>query len=307
MNIPEVNIVGVLTATREFRISYSKNEPVKNVLYTDFHKTINNKNSFPILTMKNSMKDPGVVKFVKNSAPDLVLVVGWYHMIPKIIRSIPSEGIIGIHASLLPKYRGGAPLVWAIINGERVAGITLFYFDEGVDSGDIIGQRKIHIGFEDTIFTVYKKAEKEGISLLRDMIPRIAVGNAPRSPQGERKGKIWPQRKPEDGKIIWSSPTQSIYNFVRAQTKPYPGAFTLHRGERLTIWEAKPYDRMGLESDPGQVLDIINNKIVRGIVISSEEEGRPLLITKVGTKEIEIENAYDYAKRVNLVIGEMVA
>jgi methionyl-tRNA formyltransferase len=306
MNIPEINVVGVLTTARKFRISYSPKDPIMNVLYKDFHESINNKHSFPILTMKNSMRDPEVVKFVRDAAPDLVLVVGWYHMIPNIIRSIPCKGVAGIHASLLPKYRGGAPLVWAIINGEQETGLTLFYFDSGVDTGDIISQRRVPIRFEDTICAIYERIEKEGVKLLQEMIPRIAAGNAPRRPQDEKEWKIWPQRNPEDGEIKWASPTLSIYNFVRAQTKPYPGAFTFHKSKRLKIWEAKPCDYSELEGEPGEVLDVINTKTARGFLVSSRKDDVPLLVTKVGTAEIEVQDAYNYTKSRDFVIGEIL-
>jgi len=306
MNIPEIEVVGVLTAKKQFKISYSPNKPVTNVLHFDFSKLAENKKTFPIYTVEKGMNNPEVVKFVKDCAPDFILVVGWYHMVPAIIRKIPPKGTAGIHASLLPRYSGGAPLVWAIINGERETGLSFFYFDEGVDTGDIIGIRRIPIRLNDSISTVYNRVEEEGISLLKEMLPRIAAGTAPRIPQEKTDRNVWPQRGPDDGKINWRSSSLEIYNFIRAQTKPYPGAFSFIRGEKIIIWDATFYNFTTLEGAPGQVLEIINNEFAKGFLVSTKDNDLPLLITKVGTEKNPMMNAYDYAQRENLKVGQTV-
>ena len=221
-------------------------------------------------------------------------------MVPEVIRRIPPKGVAGIHASLLPKYSGGAPLVWAIINGEQEAGLTLFYFDEEVDSGDIIDQRRVEILLNDTIATLYSRIEEEGLLLLEKMLPQIAEGTAPRTIQKEKERTIFPQRKPEDGKINWSYPSLTIYNFIRAQTKPYPGAFTFIKGKKLTIWEAKFYDFVELKGKPGQVLDIIDNEVARGFLVATSKNDIPLLVTKVGGEKIHFMEAIDYARKKTL-------
>ena len=112
---------------------------------------------------------------IKSFSPNFILAAGWYYIIPKDILRIPDLGCGGIHASLLPRYRGGAPLSWAIINGERQTGVSLFYFAGGVDTGDIIGQKKISITERDTIQTVYKKAAKTALRLIEKYIPLIEL------------------------------------------------------------------------------------------------------------------------------------
>ena len=148
----------------------------------------------------------------------------------------------GIHALLLPDYSGGAPLVWAIINGEKKTGVTFFYFDEGVDSGDIIAQEEIDIYENDTIKTLYEKAELTGKNILIKYLPLLAVNQAPRIKQDESKRRIFPQRKPSDGEIDWNWESKRIKNFIRAQTKPYPGAFTLINNKKIIIWDADIVD-----------------------------------------------------------------
>jgi methionyl-tRNA formyltransferase len=172
------------------------------------------------------MSDPLLIKTILKWKPDFILVVGWYHMVPKSIREIALTA--GLHGSLLPDYSGGAPLVWAIINGESEAGITFFQFSDGVDNGHIIGQAKEMISFSDTIFTLYSRIEDKGLQLLKNHLPEIARGEAVFVEQDESKRTIFPQRGPEDGEIEWNQPAKNIYNFIRAQTKPYPGAFTTY-------------------------------------------------------------------------------
>jgi methionyl-tRNA formyltransferase len=171
-------------------------------------------------------------------SPDLIVTVGWYFMIPKRMREIAPLGCIGIHGSLLPKYRGGAPLVWAIINGEKETGLTLFYLEDGVDDGDIIDQKSFPIEEEDTIKDLLVKLEEDSIKVLLNNLPKIEKGNAPRIKQDETIATYVPQRKPEDGEINWEWDSKRIKNFIRAQTKPYPGAFTFMKNKKIIIWDA---------------------------------------------------------------------
>lgn len=229
-------ICGVVSSPQKFSISYSKSK-VKNVQHADF-KSLAGELEVPYFETQEGMKSDACVEFVRNCNPDLIVVIGWYYMVPKNIRDIPRFGAVGIHASLLPKYSGGAPLVWAIIEGETETGVTLFYLDKGIDSGDIIAQRRITITDDDTIKTVYDKAEQASIEIVAKYIPLLGKGAAPRIKQDESKRAIYPQRSPEDGKIDWSWDVRRIRNFIRAQTKPYPGAFTIIDGKKVTIWSA---------------------------------------------------------------------
>lgn len=256
------DVVGVLTSPQEFRIPHSKGRPVINVLHADF-RSVSERYGVPLMEMAGAMKDLEVVDKIRSWAPNLIMAVGWYHMVPWAIRNIPELGSMGMHASLLPRYAGGAPLVWALINGEKETGITLFHFDKGVDTGDIVLQRKVTIDFEDTIGTLYGKVEEEGLSLLKDALPRIADGSAPRIPQDLSHRTVFPMRTPEDGLIDWGWPASRIYNFVRAQTKPYPGAFTTAGDKRLIVWEA------GIgpvaSGRPGKILERVSGK---GVLVS---------------------------------------
>lgn len=297
--ISDNEIVGIVTNSEVFSISYNP-KGVKNVLYADF-LTFAEKQKIPVFILKDSMTDPQLIETIKGWTPDFILVVGWYHMIPNVIRNIAP--VAGLHASLLPDYSGGAPLVWAIINGEPKTGITFFMFDNGIDSGDIIAQKAERICLNDTIATLYARIEEHGLSLLEENLPKVAEREVVLTPQDNTRRRIMPQRNPDDGEIDWNWSSLQIYNFIRAQTKPYPGAFTYLNGKKLTIWEAKFYDFIGLKGKPSQVLELIDNETLKGFVVATKDNDIPLLITNVGTKEIDFMEAIDYAKKENIAKG----
>lgn len=235
LELPNLRVSGIVTAPQTFAISYRPNG-VTNVLHADMAELANSR-AIPVQTLVRSMNEPGLFDAVAAWKPDIFLVAGWYHMIPKRWRDLAPA--YGLHASLLPDYSGGAPLVWAMINGESKTGITLFQMDDGVDAGPIAGQKEEPIHPDDTIATLYARIEERGLELLHEALPRLARGALKLRPQDENKRRIVPQRSPEDGQIDWTTGATHIDRFVRAQTKPYPGAFTTLDGKRLHIWRAE--------------------------------------------------------------------
>lgn len=231
-------VTGIFTIPKEFKISYSE-KPVTNVNYADFF-SLGEEFSIPVVSVTEKMS--AYTDDVKKFAPDLILVIGWYYIVPKSIREIPPLGCAGMHASLLPKYRGGAPLVWAMINGEEKSGLTFFYLEEGVDNGDLISQKEISIEESDYISDLIDKTTTAALEIIDESIPLLAENKAPRIRQDESQATYVPQRKPEDGKIDWSWDARRIKNFIRAQSKPYPGAFTEINGKKVTIWNADIID-----------------------------------------------------------------
>jgi methionyl-tRNA formyltransferase len=227
-------ITGIFTIPREFNISYSE-IPVHNVMYRDFHVL---GKEFDIQVVEVTGKMGQYKEQLSDFNPDLLLAIGWYYMIPGSLRQAAPLGCVGIHSSLLPKYRGGAPLVWAIINGETEAGVSFFHFGDGVDDGDIIAQKKFQIDVQDTIREIILKATEVSLSLIEKNIPMIADGTASRIPQSHTDATYVPQRKPEDGLIDWSWDSKRICNFIRAQTRPYPGAYTIINDKKILIWDA---------------------------------------------------------------------
>jgi len=200
------------------------------------------------------MSDESLYLAVSSWSPDAFVVVGWYHKVPKRWRLLAHA--YGLHASLLPAYSGGAPLVWAMINGENTTGITLFQLDDGVDTGPILGQATTQISAVDTIATLYARIEELGVALLLEHLPKLATGQATLRPQPATGRRVCPQRGPEDGEIDWSKPAVQIDRFVRAQTKPYPGAFFVDGTERIIVWSVQLTDVDLGDCRPGEVVAI---------------------------------------------------
>lgn len=228
------DIKAIFSIPEKFRISYSK-EKVTNTNFADLSKLAK---SFSIpFFLVDSEKGKRLIDFkseIEKLSSKVIIAAGWYYMIPKQIRDIPENGAWGIHASLLPNYAGGAPLVWAMINGEKETGVSLFKMEEGVDDGAIILQEKISIDYDDTIKTLLEKAL---ISSKKILLSALNQKSVKYNPQDKSKIKIYPQRSPEDGEIDWSLDDEKIRNFVRAQTKPYPGAWTKINNKKVIVWD----------------------------------------------------------------------
>lgn len=250
-NLKCCELVGVVTAPQKFSISY-RPSGVSNVLHADVTSFCQS-HRIPYFVMTNGMNDVSLLNTVTQWAPDIFIVVGWYHLVPNSWREIAPA--YGLHASLLPKYSGGAPLVWAIMNGEKITGITFFRFDSGVDSGPIVGQKSVVIEHSDDISTLYSKIELLGLELINEVVPNLASGNALHIIQDESLRTLFPQRSPENGLINFEQPVDSIYNFIRAQTKPYPGAFFKKGQFLIKVWSVNP-NKLSLENiGPGPYWD----------------------------------------------------
>ena len=234
-------IKGIFTIPKEFSIKYKKTgtEKVKNVLYQDFN-VLGKKYDIPVFTINQDIKN--YYNDFESLEPDFVLAIGWYYMLPTNFCILPKKGFAGIHASLLPKYRGNAPLVWAMINGEKETGVSFFYFDNDIDSGDIIGQKSFFIEEKDTIADILVKTTIASKEVLLEKLPEIENNSLKRIKQDHSKATIYPKRSPKDGEIDWNWDSQKIKNFINAQTKPYPGAFTTINGKKIILWDAEILD-----------------------------------------------------------------
>lgn len=234
--IENIEIAALFTIPEYFSISYSE-KPIRNTNYFDFTESAE-KLRIPIFQVDSveGKKINDYKEFIQIINPDIILVMGWYYMVPKSIRDLAKYGAWGIHASLLPNYAGGAPLVWAIIEGQKKTGVSLFKLSSGVDDGDIIRQKSFSIEETDTIKEVYEKATDASCDILIDILKdgsKIIF-----YPQDKSKIKIYPQRSPDDGEIDWNWDVITINNFIRAQTKPYPGAWFRINNKKIVIWSA---------------------------------------------------------------------
>jgi methionyl-tRNA formyltransferase len=182
----------------------------------------------------------GLAAFAARLAPDLVLSVFYRDLLPEPVLAAARRGALNLHPSLLPAYRGRAPINWVLVRGETRTGVTLHHMIGRADAGDIVGQRAIAVAPRETALSLYRKVEEEGVRLLAEMLPRVAAGTAPRLPQDESRASNFGRRRPEDGRIDWSWPASRIDCLVRAVAPPWPGAFAEVEGRRAWIYAGRP-------------------------------------------------------------------
>jgi methionyl-tRNA formyltransferase len=185
------------------------------------------------------LRDPATVEFLSRFHPDATVVVAYGHIIPPWMIDLPRFGCINLHASLLPKYRGAAPIAWAIIRGERVTGVTTMKIDPGLDTGDILLCREVEIGEEDTALTLSEKLRTLGADLMVETLRGLEQGTITPRPQDSSRATLAPMLRKEDGRIDWSLAAEEIARRVRG-LQPWPGAYTSFRGKRLELWAARP-------------------------------------------------------------------
>lgn len=194
------------------------------------------KNGMPVLQPAN-LKAPGFIDALRALNADLFVVVA-FRMLPESVWSLPPLGTINLHASLLPDYRGAAPINHAIMRGETETGLTTFFLKHAIDTGDILLRCRIPIAPEDTAGTLHDTMMEAGADLLLETVNRIAAGNYTTTPQPGNSAKAAPKIFKADCEIPWNRPAADIVNFIRGLS-PYPGAWTLLDGKMLKVFAAK--------------------------------------------------------------------
>lgn len=204
----------------------------------------------PVLQFERIRKQEGL-DALRALSPDLFVTAAFGQILSQKVLDIPTMGTVNVHASLLPKYRGPAPINWCIIEGETVTGITTMMTDAGIDTGDILLQRETPIGPEETAGTLTLRLADIGAALLLETLACLAQGNCPRTPQDHEAATRQPMLDKESGRIDWTRDAEAISSLVRG-VDPWPGAWTaLPGGGILKIWRAKPAEGHG---KPGEVL-----------------------------------------------------
>lgn len=200
-------------------------------------------------------------KCIQRFSPDVMLVCGWYWLISnELLASVPS-GVFGIHNSLLPKFRGGSPLVWSMISGEPVIGSSMFRIEDGMDDGAIVAQVKINNEPDLTISMAMEKIESMFCDKFPEIWKTILDDTLCFIPQNHKNATYCAQRIPEDGHINWNWSPIEIHNFVRAQSFPYPGAYSFLEDKKIVIEETK-ISSQRIYATPGQVLNRNQNGYV---------------------------------------------
>jgi methionyl-tRNA formyltransferase len=214
--------------------------------------------------------------------PELVFVVGWSQLVRDPFIELASEGVFGMHPTLLPRHRGRAPIPWAILTGLARTGVTLFEIvDATADSGAIVGQREVEISPDETATTLFARIAEAHVELTRELVPQLLARTASRIPQDPSRASSWPKRSPADGIIDWETRAPYVYDWVRAQTRPYPGAFTFLGDEKVIVWGARPV-LLADAAPAGTIVDVLDE----GPVVACGEGG--LLLEEVQTDAAEL-------------------
>ena len=192
-------------------------------------------------------------RLVAETAPDLIFSFYYRRMIPVSVLAAARLGAFNMHGSLLPRYRGRAPVNWAVLHGETETGVTLHHMTARADAGDIVDQEAVPIGPEDTAYEVMRRLVPAARRVLARQIDALKAGTAPRRTQDETKASTFGGRRPEDGRIDWRLHARRVVDLVRAVTRPYPGAFTFSGGRKLMVWKAR---RGAGAAPPGEVISV---------------------------------------------------
>ncbi len=222
------------------------------------------------------VREPEFISVLKSLNAEAIIVAAYGQILPKEILTMTTLGCINIHASLLPLYRGAAPINWAIMNGDSETGITVMQMDEGMDTGPMLLQESIPIGPRDTTGSMLEKLSSLGARLITEILPLIAEGSIVPHAQDDSKATFAPLLKKEDGFIDWKLPATEIHNRVRGMT-PWPGAYTYLDGKMIKILEAEATTGKG---DPGVLVEIDKGSLAAGTgfgllrIVALQPEGK---------------------------------
>jgi methionyl-tRNA formyltransferase len=225
------------------------------------------------------MKDPQAHDQMVSLNPDLAVLAFVTDIVPGKVLAVPKLGAICYHPSILPRYRGASAINWAVINGEKETGLTIFWVDEGIDTGDILLQKKVEVGPNDTTGTLYfNKLYPLGVEACVEAVDLIARGQAPRIPQDHSQATYDPPCDEKMAALNWNQPARQVYDFIRG-CDPQPGATTTYKGEPVKLYNAS-FLMADHTAQPGEILEV-NDKGLKVAV-----PGAALLVTRFRTKDL---------------------
>ena len=210
-----------------------QDDPNENVWFGSVAKLCTEKNIPYITPSANELAE--FIPQLESLAPDYIFSFYYRHMIPEQILACAKIAALNMHGSLLPKYRGRAPVNWAILHGESETGATLHVMEAKPDAGDIVGQAAVSIDPDETATEVFGKVSKAAVEVMQQVLPSLIQGNVPRQPNELQKGSYFGGRKPADGQIHWDQTALQVHNLVRAVAPPYPGAFTDYQDQTMLV------------------------------------------------------------------------
>ncbi len=271
--------------------------------------------NIPIYQPEKVKNNIEIIKKIKELNPEIICVVAYGKILPKEILEIPKYGCINVHGSLLPKYRGAAPIQWAVLNGDKTTGITTMYMDEGMDTGDMILKEEVEIGENETTGELWKRLAEIGGTLLVETLEQIKQGTVLRQKQGE-DFTIAPMLNKEMAKIDWDEKTATeIKNLVRG-LNPIMGAYSILSEKKLKIWkvqtvtnenfiskyeEFKEYEQKFKNIAPGTIIYIDKKD---GIYVKSKDA--IVLLLEVQAENSKKMNVQDFLRGNKIEVGEML-
>jgi methionyl-tRNA formyltransferase len=234
-----------------------QDDPKENVWFGSVAKLCEAKKIPCITPQADQLID--LIPQIEQLAPDYVFSFYYRYMIPAKLLACAKIAALNMHGSLLPKYRGRAPVNWAILHGETQTGATLHLMEAKPDAGDIVAQLAVPIGPDETATEVFSKVSQAAVDVLTQVLPRLMQGNVPKTPNLLSQGSYFSGRKPADGQILWDQTAKQVHDLVRAVAPPYPGAFTQWQGQQMIVARtslAHPLpDQLDLQTLGIQVVD----------------------------------------------------
>ena len=252
----------------------------------------------PVLQPRRVRSESFLAK-MRERAPDVLALAAFGQIVPQALLDLPPLGPINVHGSLLPRYRGAAPIQRALMAGETVTGVTTMWMDATLDTGDMLLAATLPITPEDTSGTLFPKLAHQGATLLLETLEGLAAGTLPRRPQDHSQATLAPALLPDDGNIRWEETASQIGNRIRG-VSPKPGAFTTIKGRRVKIWTARPTDTV-TQAAPGTLLEL--TKSPSGILVAAGQ------YTTLQLLEAQPDNgkrmgAADWARGLRLAPGD---
>ena len=237
-----------------------QDDPNENVWFGSVAKLCTEKN-IPYIT-PSADELVGFIPKLQSLAPDYIFSFYYRHMIPAQILACAKIAALNMHGSLLPKYRGRAPVNWAILHGESETGATLHVMEDKPDAGDIVGQAVVSIGPDETATEVFGKVSKAAVEVINQALPSLIAGHLPRQTNELEKGSYFGGRKPADGQIHWNQTALQVHNLVRAVAPPYPGAFTNYQGQTMLVAHTSLKGPFPVQLDLGVYgIQVVDNQV----------------------------------------------
>lgn len=255
-------------------------------------KVVAEKLNLPVLQPPKA-RDPQFINQLREMAPDLIVVVAYGQILPQALLDVPRHGCVNVHTSLLPKYRGAAPIQWAIANGEAETGVTIMKMDAGLDTGPMLSQRRTQITADDDSQILHDRLAQMGAELLVETIPDFVAGKIQPQPQPAEGATYAAKIKKEDGRIDWNLPAQQILNRMRAFT-PWPGAYSrlpansqspMANSQMFKVWKAEVCETFH-DYPPG---DDFKKKFLSGSIVKADKDGIFVLCGENGLRILELQ------------------